>query len=221
MVSLATVQPHVSRGFAKVAAALGVTCAWYRSTGAMNPLASANLLGPLQVLFDTAANLRLTAPRQRDKPEAWFGAFDPTGVQVGDYLVSPTPEIFFVAALDAVRPARLVLCNRTIDIRAPGTKAGYGALPGYGGDDQAAETSMALQWPCAMIAGSKSKMVNGDPKLPGDVGLPTQVVLWPAIPGITVRNDMILLDDLAQRHVLSQVELSSLGYEAVAVLETA
>jgi len=177
MVTQATIQAKVNVGFAKAANAAGVPCQQFRPTGPVSPLDPGNLVGTLQVLFDTNASLRQIAPRQRQKPEEWYGAFDPSKVQVGDYLVTPPspsaggqPETLFVAALDPFRPARLMLCNRIIDIHAPGTMPRQGLNRGYGGDTRLQETVVAAGWPAAVLKGPRQEV--GDLKLPGDTKLP-------------------------------------------------
>ncbi len=218
MVSQATVQAKVNQGFGIVASKAGVSCEWYRPSPANNPISGGNWLGTLQVLFDTAPDLMQRIPRRRDKPEEWFGAFDTTGIAVGDYLATPSPETLFIAAMDPFRPARLVLCNRTVDVRQPAAKIGFGAIGGYGGDTRTAETVLASSWPCAMVQGTKGE--TGDTRLPGDVKLPWSIVLLPAIPGLVLRNDLILVDDLNFRRVVSQAELTPLGWRLSVVLET-
>jgi hypothetical protein len=221
MVNQATVQAKVDAGFAKAAAAIGVSCQWYRPTGPTNPLAASNLLGTLQVLFDTNASLAQRSPRQRQKPEEWYAAFDTTGVSIGDYLVTPTPETLFITAMDPFRPARSVLTNQIVDIHAPGTMEGIGLVPGYGGDIRPSETVVASGWPASLISGPRREA--GDAKLPGDVKLPWEALLLPAIPGATLRNNMIVLYTTTNgtfRLILSAVDLTSLGYSCTAVLET-
>ncbi len=218
MVSQATIQVKVNQGFSIVASKAGVSCEWYRASSANSPISGANWLGALQVLFDTAPDLMQRIPRRRDKPEEWFGAFDTTGIAVGDYLATPSSATLFIAAMDPFRPARLVLCNRTVDVLQPAAKIGFGAIGGYGGDTRAAETVLASAWPCAMVQGTKGE--TGDTRLPGDVKLPWSIVLLPAIPGVVLRNDLILVDDLNFRRVVSQAELTPLGWRLSVVLET-
>jgi hypothetical protein len=218
MVSQAAIQTKVNRGLGIVATAAGVGCEWYRASSACSPISGENWMGRLQLLFDTAPDLMQRTPRRRDKPEEWFGAFDTTGVSVGDYLTTPNSETLFVAAIDPFRPVRLVLCNHTVDIRQPAVKVGFGAIGGYGGDTRAAETVLASRWPCAIVQGSKVE--TGDTRLPSDVKLPWSIALLPAIPCVVLRNDLILVDDLNYRHVVSQAELTSLGWRLSVVLET-
>jgi hypothetical protein len=218
MVSQAVIQTKVNRGLGIAATVAGVGCDWYRASSASSPISGGNWMGRLQLLFDTAPDLMQRAPRRRDKPEEWFGALDTSGVLVGDYLITPNSETLFVAAIDPFRPARLVLCNRTVDIRQPAVKVGFGAIEGYGGDTRAAEAVLASSWPCAIVQGSKGE--TGDTRLPGDVKLPWSIVLLPAISCVVLRNDLVLVDDLNFRRVVSQAELTPLGWRLSAVLET-
>lgn len=222
MVSQATVQAKVNTGFAKAAASLGVACQWYRPSGPTNPIVAGNLIGTLQVLFDTNPYMTQVAARRRDKPEEWFAAFDESqGVAIGDYLVTPTPETYFVATLDPFRPARMALCNRIISITNPAMQPTTGYNPIYGGDAIATETPVITGFPAVVIRGSRGE--PGDVKLPGDTKLPWEEVLLPAIPGATLRNDMIVTYSDGTdsfRLILSLVELTSLGYRCTAILET-
>ncbi len=219
MVSQTTIQAKVNKGSAIATAKAGVACAWYRATSATNPLAGGNQLGTLQVLFDTSATMGQRTPRRRDKPEDWFGAFDITGIALGDYLVTPAAETFFVATLDPFRPARLVLCNRTVEISEPEPMQGVGEIAGYGGDLAKAETVLASGWPCSIAQGNRVEPSSAG--LPGDVRLPWTSVLLPAIPGVTLRNGLILTDDEEFRRIISSTELTPLGWRCTAVLETA
>lgn len=222
MVSQATIQAKVDKGFAKGAAALGVPCAWYRPSGPNNPLDPANLQGTLPVLIDTAASLNQAEPRRREKPEGWYAAFDRSlGVQVGDYLVTPASDTFFITTLDPFRTSRLAACNRVIDIFAPGTMPRVGFNPGYGGDVRARETPVISGWPATLIKGPRGDV--GDVKLPGDTKLPWEELVLPPIPATTLRNDMIVTYSDGTdtfRLVLSLVELTSLGYRCTAIYET-
>ncbi len=222
MVNQALVQAKVNAGFAKVAAALGVSCQWYRPSGPSNPLNSGNLLGTLQVLFDTNANLGQIAPRQRQKPEEWYGAFDKTGVAVGDYLITPTPETFFITTMDPFRTSRLVLCNKVVTIANPPMLASVGLNLGYSGDIRAIETPVIVGWPGFLTKGPRGD--TGDARLPGDAKQPWEELLLPVLPGATLRNDQILTYSDGTdtfRLILSMVELTSLGYRCTAILETA
>jgi hypothetical protein len=218
MVSNGAIQAKVNQGFGIVAGKAGISCDWYRASSANNPISGGNWLGTLQVLFDTEPDLAQRTPRRRDKPEEWFGALDTTGVAVGDYLTTPSSETLFITAIDPFRPVRLALCNRIIDVRQPAAKVGYGAIGGYGGDTRATETVLASGWPCSMVQGAKGETSDG--RLPGDVKLPWSIVLMPVIPAVVLRNDIILIDDLNFRRIVSQAELTPLGWRLSAVLET-
>lgn len=219
MVSQATIQAKVNKGSAIAAVKAGVACAWFRANSAANPLAGGNQRGTLQVLLDTSAGMGQRAPRRRDKPEEWFGAFDITGVALGDYLVTPASETFFITTLDPFRPARLVLCNRVVAISEPAPMQGVGEIAGYGGDEAGLETVLASGWPCAIAQGNRVEPAAA--ALPGDVRLPWSSVLLPVIPGVTLRNDLILTDDQGFRRIVSSTELTPLGWRCTAVLETA
>ena len=222
MVSQATVQSKVLTGFSKAASVLGVPCQWYRPSDATAPIVPANLLGTAQVLFDTSPELNQGIPRKRDKPEEWYAATGTAGVTIGDYLVTPLAETYFITTIDPFRPYRAVLCNRMVTITNPASMPLQGLNLGYGGDLAATETPVITGWPASLIKGPRGD--SGDLKLPGDVKLPWEDMLLPVLPGVLLRNDMIVTyNDGAKsyRLIMSLVELTSLGYRATAILETA
>jgi len=222
MVDQVSIQARVNKGYAHAAAAAGSVCQWYRPSGPTNPMAPGNLLGPKQALINTSSNLSNITPRQRQKPEGWYAGLDITGIQIGDYLVQPDGDTYFVTTLDDFSPVRLVLCNAVVTITKPAIMLTVGYNPGYGGDDRSDEPVVATGWPAALIKGPRGEV--GDAKLPGDVKLPWEELLLPPIPGTILRNDMIVTyNDGAEdrRLILSMVELTSLGYRCTAILETA
>jgi hypothetical protein len=220
MVDQTTVQAKVSYGYSIAAAKIGQSVSWYRPSGTGPVLVPDNLQGTLQVLFDTSPGLTQKTPRVRAKPEDWYGAFSPAvgGVLIGDYFVTLAPETYFVATMDPLRPSRLVLCNDVAILSRPVAPTQVGYSQAYGGDNRANETPLASGWPCAIEEGMKGE--TGDSRLPDDVKLPWQTILLPAILGVDLRNDDILTDQNQGRHVLSQVELTKLGWRALAITET-
>lgn len=217
MVSQATVQAKVNYGFAKAAAALGETCQWYRPSGANNPITAANLIGTWEILFDTAADMQQRAPRRREKPEDWYGGFDMSQFQIGDYLIRPNGEIRFISAFDSFRACRMVLCNHTISLARPA-----GPSPGtayYGSDVTATETSLMTGWPAAVVQGTKGEA--GETKLPGDTRLPWVTILVPDC-GVELRTGDQALDDqtIPALYTLSGTERTAQGWRITAMLAT-
>lgn len=195
---------------------LGSPYAQYRPGDDTNAIASENLLATISAWITADVNGRALKPSNYAKP-IWYGMFDPTQTQVGDYLVGPLGT-FFIASQDAPHPFQVISCNRTVNITKSNAMPSLGKQNVYGGDQRATELDVATGFPCSMLQGTKGEV--GSSKLPGDAKQPWVAVLLPTIPGVTLRNDFILTDDLNHRFVISSVELTGLGYRITAMLAT-
>jgi hypothetical protein len=195
---------------------LGSPYQQFRPSSATNPLASGNLLSTLSAWITADEKGRGTKAATYAKP-VWFGMFDPTITQVGDYLVGPLGT-FFIASQNVPQPMQVVLCNHAVTISQPATEGSFGASTEYGGDIVGTETILATAWPCSMLQGTKGE--QGTSRLPGDVKQPWSIILLPPIPGVNLRNDLIATDETGQRHVLSSTELSALGWRITVALVT-
>lgn len=218
MVSQATVQAKASYGYGIAATKLGETCQWFRPNGVTNPLAAANFVGTIQVLFDVTPNLAQTQLPARDKPENWYAAYDPVDtlpLALGDYLIRPTGDTLFLARISPFRPARMVLTNRTVDLLRTAMPASYGVQP-YSGDTASADVVLASGWPCSWVQGTRGE--RGATDLPGDVRMPWYAILLPAIPGVTIRAADVLTNDIGQRVKVSAAELTDFGWRLTAIL---
>lgn len=194
---------------------LGSPYQQYRPTSALNPISSGNLLNTLSAWITADVKGMGDKPANYAKP-VWYGMFDPTITQVGDYLVGPLGT-FFIASQNAPQPFQVVLCNHSVNITQPAVQTSFGAQP-YGGDTLATELPLASLWPCSMLQGTKGE--QGTSRLPGDVKQPWSIILLPPIPGVNLRNNFIATDETGQRHVMSSTELSALGWRITAALAT-
>lgn len=194
---------------------LGSPYKQYRPSGANNPLGPDNLLATISgwITADKAGKGNTAA--NYAKP-VWFGMFDPTQTQVGDYLVGPLGT-FFIASQNVPQPFQVVLCNHLVSITQPAIQTSFGAQP-YGGDIVGTEIPLAAEWPCSMLQGTKGE--QGTSRLPGDVKQPWDIILLPPIPGVNLRNNFIATDETSQRHIMSSTELSALGWRITAALAT-
>jgi hypothetical protein len=214
MVSQASIQAKVAFGLGKAATALGAPCPWYRPSGPGQVIAAANSLGTLQVLLDTSAGVPQLVPEAFEKPAEWFGAFDTTGVQAGDYIVAApatdgVTSPFFVAALDWFRPARLVRCNNVVTVCRPPLSARSGLNP-YGANTLASETAVLTQWPAAIT--TMLRVARGDVELPGEAGVGRWTVMLPtSVPADLRTSDIVILQDGA-RAIVTTSELTPLGW---------
>lgn len=188
----------------------------YRPSGSDNPLGVINLLAIISAWITPDKKGEATVPPAYAKP-VWYGLFDPTVTQAGDYLAGPLGT-FFIASQWVPQPIQLVRCNHTVTITEPAAITSFGAQPGYGGDQLLTETVIASCWPCSMLQGTKGEA--GDSKLPGDAKMPWSDVRMPSIPGVMLRNNLIITDENSTRFILSSTEESELGWRMSAMRAT-
>lgn len=214
MVSQALVQAKVNYGFGKAAAAVGSTCQWYRPSGTGPAIGGATWLGTIPVLFDTAPDMLMKAPSRYAKDDDWYGAFDATNVCVGDYFTDPKLGTFFVAAIEYLKPSRLVRCNRVITVARPGSPAPGPAY--YGGDVSADESTLITSWPASIVQGTKGE--KGEVNLPGDIRLPWFNIILPLSVPVQIKTADNVTDDQAIpiRYTISSAEQTPLGWRFTA-----
>ena len=208
------VQSSIYAGYGAAAAVLGAPCQLYRPNGPANPLFTQ--VGTVQAAFDTRPTFDFKNPSTYAKP-IWYGLFDASPVQVGDYIESPS-SLFFVASLEPLHPPMLVECNREVSVLRPHTEtsgSGFGAQP-YGGDERPHEDALMTGWPASILQGTKGE--KSDSALPDDTRLPWYAVLMPSLPGVVIGTDDVLTDDLGRRYKVSSAELSSLGWRLSVML---
>lgn len=206
----ATLQSRIYSGYAKAASRVGFSADQYRPTSASNPTAINNKLRSLPASFN-AEDMTYGKPNKYGKA-TWYGLFDGSLTQVGDYLVNTQDGAFFIAAQQTALPILLVNCNRTITVKRPQQQTGVGAV-GYGGDTDANETALMTAWPASVLQGSKADKSD---LLPGDYRSREWAVLLPHYAGVTLRTDDIITDDLARRFVIASAELTDLGWRLLA-----
>lgn len=207
----AKLQSRIYSGYAKAAQRIGYTTDLYRPGGANNPMASVNKLRKFPASFN-AEDMTYKKPNKYGHP-TWYGLFDGSLTQVGDYLTNDNDGTFFIAAQQTALPILLVQCNRIIDVLRPQIQTGVGAL-GYGGSTLATESPLMKQWPCSILQGTKGE--KADSVLPGDTRSPWFSVLLPYVEGVTVRSGDIIADDIGRRYIASSVELTDLGWRMTA-----
>ena len=202
MTTQSLVQSKVYYGYGVAARNLGAPFKQYRAVTAMLPL-SGTPIQILQAAFDTDSKFSFKAPYGYAKP-VLFGLFDGSLVLVGDYFVHPTQGTFFAAGYEPIKPWLCVECNRTLSFNRPTAPTS----PGYGAP--VADAVLATGWPASVLQGTKGE---GNPVgLPSDVRAPWVSILVPAIPGVTLKYSDRATDDLGRNFVLSNVELTDLGY---------
>jgi len=182
------------------------TCQQFRPNGAANPTDPANQIGTVTALFDTAPDFKFRTPSQFGKPQ-WYGLFDFSATQAGDYLVG-VKGTWFVAAIEAIHPPLCIRCNGALSFYRP-----TGGEPGpafYGSNRSGTGTPLMTNWPASLLKGTKGE--RGDDPMAGDTRNPWMEALLPASPGVILRTDDIVLDDQQRRFVVSGAELTALGW---------
>ena len=208
----ATLQNRIYKGYGKAALRLGYMTDIYRPVNGTNPMQQGNKIASINASFN-AEDMTYGKPNKYGKA-TWYGLFDGTLTQVGDYLVNEQDGTFFIAAQQTALPILLVSCNRTINVLRPQQQTGVGAV-GYGGNTDATETALMTAWPASVLQGTKGE--KGDVSLPGDVRNPWWAILLPHYAGVTLRSADIVTDDLGRRYVISSAELTDLGWRLTAM----
>ena len=203
----ATLQIRIYKGYAKAALRIGYLTDQYRPTSAINPLAVSNKLRTLNVSFN-AEDMKYGRPNKYGKP-TWYGVYDGTLSQVGDYLISAKDCKFFVAAQQQALPILLIECNRLINLLRPQQISGVGAV-GYGGDVDVNESVLMTAWPASVLIGGRGD--KNEVNLPGDTRNGGFLVLLPYFTGVIIRTDDIITDDQKRRFIVQTAELSDLGW---------
>jgi len=199
MVSAALVNSRVNYGFIKVAAALGFPYQWYRpGTVAGAAIQPGNLLGTVTAYITTDASLKSLVPPS-DATPYWFGAYDTTLTQPGDYLVGNLGT-FFIGAEFLPAPASLVFCNVTFTLtrsqaQTPGPAFQFGG--GLG------NSVLATAFPGWIKAADRRQ--PAPLHLPGEPNMASSNVILPqSIPGQILREDVLVSNEALPRKFLVQ-----------------
>jgi hypothetical protein len=217
VVNQAFIQQKIWYGDSKAAQILGASYNFTRPVG--TPVGSGNV--PLETnetwsypgtaLFSrnvslNAQDMTYKKPNGYGKP-LWFGLFDGTGLQPGDYLAGPQGT-FFIAAIQPLLPILVVECNRVISLFRPQAQTGIGKQA-YGGTTISNQREVVSGVPCSILQGTKGE--KSEAQLPGDTRSAWWTILIPSSV-CRVLPDDILTDDIGLRYVISSVELTDLGY---------
>lgn len=128
-------------------------------------------------------------------------------------LVNPNSledkNIYFIGDEQFLQPILGVQCNRTIEIIRPTQTVGAG-YKGY--SEYLPETSITIA--SGMPASVLSSGSGGSPptKLPTDEKEPRWIILIPNLGDIFIRVDDIVIDEFNQEYVITDNELTSLGW---------
>lgn len=185
MANGALINARVSYGFAKAGSVLGFPYQWYRPTADTQPISPGNLLGSIIAYITTDASLKSSVP-PTDVKSLWFGAYDMTNTEPGDYFVGDLGT-FFIASQFLPAPPSLVYCNTIFTIERP---AGSTPSPAARFGTALNPVVMADSFPGWLK--SAERRTNPELAQPGDVPLPSANILLPkSIPYQLARGDII------------------------------
>jgi hypothetical protein len=213
MVSAVTINNKVNYGFAKAAAALGFPYSWYRpGTVPGIPIQDGNLLGTVTAYITTDASLKSTVPPENNKP-IWFGAYDTTLTQPGDYLVGQQGT-YFIATEFLPSPPSLVYCNANLTVQrdggsTPSPQARFGSLLN--------PTILAQDFPGWLM--SAERRTTPELAMPGDVPLPSANIMLPvSVTSEILRGDIILdIGTTTQTYNVQSADLLFAAWNIVAL----
>lgn len=201
----ATLQSKLYLGYSKAATRIGNECTVYRPTVAVgNVIDPSNIIGTVFASYN-AMDMQYGKPNLYGK-DTWYGLFDATNYNVGDYLVS-TDGTFFIAAKPTILPILAVKCTRTISINRSDVVHQTGAI-GYGGGD---EVTIQGPTPCSILYGERG-VGEADPS---DVRNSIATIVFPYFSGVTVGVSDIIVDDLSRRYAVNSAELTDLGWRVI------
>lgn len=206
------IQSKVYSGYAKAAGFIGDDNDIYRPSTSSNPIIIGNKIRTIRASYN-AEDMKYSRPNKYGKA-TWYGLFDGSQTQVGDYLVG-AGGTFFIAAQQALLPILCVSCNRVGTIYRPTTISSVGAGD-YTGLTTETLSPIMTNWPCSILQGTKGERAESG--LPSDTRNPWWYILLPYWQGVTIKVNDVLIDDLGRRYVVSSPELTDLGWRISASL---
>lgn len=210
----AAIQAKVNLGYGRAASFLGALCKQYRPIDPMDPLG--NQLGTILADFDIDPLFSHKAPSGYGKP-IYYGLFDATNVQAGDYLIGPDGSTYAVAGMEPNKPPLCVACNQVVDFLRPSPQPAGSRF--YGGDIRGrGEDTILSGWPVSALQGVRGE--KGVTNLPGDTRMPWINVLLPSLSvgDVVLQQGDRMSDNLGRFWSVSGVELTNLGWRLTAIL---
>lgn len=195
------IQSKIYKGFNKAAQRLGSQYVQYRPSSSGAVIAQNNIVQEIFFAFDKSPNFDFKQPLDYNQA-TYYALVDLTEVQIGDYFWDYNNRTFFVANIEPLKPAEVVLCNVTIDLLRPASST----TNGYGGDTT--PQTLLTGWPASILPGTKGEM--NEAKTPG-----TNRSFWVQmrIPYyVSIDPYDIVTDNLGRRFVVSDNSLAKEGY---------
>jgi hypothetical protein len=198
------IQALINLGYRIAGGILGTTFVLYRPQNTGPVITNNNIVQELSLAFDQDYKFSLRKPQDYNNSR-YYALMDLTYVSVGDYLYDWNNTTFFVAWIEPLKPAELILCNRTINLYRPS-----GSIDnGYGGDTD--PIPILIDWPVSLLPGQKGE--TNEAKTPGSVRAPWGVCYLPLLPdNVTVDEYDLLIDDRGFRFIVSTSSLGKEGF---------
>nr|DAH92555.1 MAG TPA: hypothetical protein [Caudoviricetes sp.] len=202
-------------GYDKASLRLGLDNVQYRPSGTGNPLATAGVT--LKTSFN-AQDMTYTKPNKYGIA-VWYGLFDASQTQEGDYLVGPQGT-FFIASQQLHLPIQLVQCNRKVFLSRTSISSSAGAVD-YGGPTGSADDTILLGgsgtvadtgWPASILLfGQRERNLSEIPSSVQQIGW--RIILPPSVPAsVVITAADILTDDLGRRYAVQGAESTDMGW---------
>jgi hypothetical protein len=177
----------------------GDLCQIYRPNGKLAAIQNLNLIGETYAAFQAEG---FGPPRAPDYGQAlWWGYFDATLTQAGDYLVGPSAT-YFIARQVGGLPIQCVQTNRVVTIARP-TASVQG---GYSGFFASSGELILYQWPASIL----QLVSHNSSAQPLESRLGGWTLLLPALPVVPAIADVVT-DDLGSNYVVGAAEMTTLG----------
>jgi hypothetical protein len=196
-------QDLIAKGSGVSARKLGSPYRVYRPRGANQPTRPQNRVIDICAAFSAEGS---GPPQGTDYGQAlWWGSFDSSYTQTGDYLVGGNAT-YFIARQWPGLPIQCVLTNRVVTIVRPlpatqGNYSGFFASPGE---------LVISDWPASLLESGGHNV----PLRPTETRLGNWDLLLPCLPGSLMAADVVT-DDLGGHYVVGSAERSSLGWRVL------
>jgi hypothetical protein len=193
-------QDKISRGMGLAARKLGTPFIVYRPKYASNPLSSRNRIIKLYASFN-AEDERFRNVSGFGRP-VWWGVFDASYTQPGDYLVGASGT-YFICAQRPLLPVQCVATNQVVQI----LRAAAPVTGGYSGFSALSAVPVVSGFPASLLeAASRAGETDVRAQKLGGWTL-----LLPALPVSPQAGDVVM-DDHSQNYVVDAAEQSALGW---------
>ncbi len=197
---------------------IGAWCDVYRPTTAEQPLNGRNHLMRLSAAF-LPLDGRTRAPVTHGHV-IWQGVFDAAYTSPGDFIVRNASRpgaldgaTFFIAAQQPLLPSLCVRTSATIQAVRSIVSNTAGAAD-YGGAGALTSTTILSDWPASIVHATGTGLNPLD--LPATVAPGSWELLFPTVPGLVLRTNDRISDDIGRSALVTAAELSDLGWRVIA-----